>query len=70
MRRGIKITLGAISLVAVVMIGYSVYLYSHVKSAADQMYEPREPIKQVSIVDQRGGGISLWTWRMKNLLML
>ena len=70
MRRGIKITLGAISLVAVVMIGYSVYLYSHVKSAADQMYEPREPIKQVSIVDQRGGEISLWTWRMKNLLML
>lgn len=56
MRRGIKITLGAISLVAVVMIGYSMYLYSHVKSAADQMYEPREPIKQVSIVDQRGGG--------------
>lgn len=56
MKLGIKITLGAISLIVVVVLGYSVYLYLHVKSAADQMYEPREPIKQVSIVDQRGGG--------------
>ncbi|MBR2567143.1 MAG: LCP family protein [Paenibacillus sp.] len=56
MRLGIKITIGAFLFVVVLLLGYFIYLYLHVKSAAEEMYEPREPIKTVSITDQRGGG--------------
>lgn len=56
MRLGIKITVGAVVFMVVLLLGYSVYLYLHVKSAAEEMYEPREPIKTVSITEQRGGG--------------
>ncbi|WJH30910.1 LCP family protein [Paenibacillus sp. CC-CFT742] len=56
MKLGIKISLGIFSFLVVVLIGYAIYLYISLKSAADQMYEPREPIQEVSVVDQRGGG--------------
>lgn len=56
LKLGIKITLAVLIFMIAIVVGYAIYLYLHVKSAADNIYEPREPIKQVSIVDNRGGG--------------
>lgn len=55
LKRGIQISLAILFLMIAIVLGYAVYLYLNVKSAANDIYEPREPVKEVSIVDNRGG---------------
>ncbi|MEY8744164.1 LCP family glycopolymer transferase [Paenibacillus tundrae] len=55
LKRGIQISLAILFLMIAIVLGYAVYLYLNVKSAANHIYEPREPVKEVSIVDNRGG---------------
>ena len=56
LKRGIQISLAIVFLMVAIVLGYAVYLYLNVKSAANDIYEPREPVKEVSIVDNRGDG--------------
>lgn len=57
MKLWLKLTLSALSLVIVGIVGYSAFVYYTVKSTADNIYEPLDPkIKPVNIVtDTRGG---------------
>jgi polyisoprenyl-teichoic acid--peptidoglycan teichoic acid transferase len=55
MKKWIKITTWIVSLFVIVVFGYAIYLYQSVKSTADQIYEPRNPVKPVSVTDSRGG---------------
>ncbi|WP_405131599.1 LCP family protein [Paenibacillus sp. FSL H8-0317] len=55
MKKWIKITTWIVSLFVIVVFGYAIYLYQFVKSTADQIYEPRNPVKPVSVTDSRGG---------------
>ncbi|MDQ0170309.1 LCP family glycopolymer transferase [Paenibacillus tundrae] len=55
LKRGIQISLAILFLMIAIVLGYAVYLYLNVKSTANDIYEPREPVKEVSIVDNRGG---------------
>ena len=50
-----KWTAWIVSLAIIVVFGYAIYLYQSVKSTADQIYEPRNPVQPVSITDARGG---------------
>lgn len=54
MKRWIKITLIVLSLFVVIIVGYGIYLYESVKSTANAIYEPREPVKPVN-KDLKGG---------------
>ncbi|MFE6075314.1 LCP family protein [Paenibacillus sp. NPDC057886] len=55
MKKWMKVTIWIVSLFVVVVFGYAIYLYQSVKSTADQIYEPRNPVKPVSVTDSRGG---------------
>lgn len=55
MKKWLKWTAWIVSLLIIVVFGYAIYLYQSVKSTADQIYEPRNPIQPVSITDARGG---------------
>ncbi|MGC5775705.1 LCP family protein [Paenibacillus pabuli] len=55
MKKWIKITTWIVSLFVIVVFGYAIYLYQSVRSTADQIYEPRNPVKPVSVTDSRGG---------------
>ncbi|QOS77414.1 LCP family protein [Paenibacillus sp. JNUCC31] len=55
MKKWIKITTWIVSLFVIVVFGYAIYLYQSVKSTADQIYEPRNPVKPVSVTESRGG---------------
>ncbi|MFS0857855.1 LCP family protein [Paenibacillus taichungensis] len=55
MKKWMKVTIWIVSFFVVVVFGYAIYLYQSVKSTADQIYEPRNPVKPVSVTDSRGG---------------
>ncbi|MFJ2045756.1 LCP family protein [Paenibacillus taichungensis] len=55
MKKWMKVIIWIVSLFVVVVFGYAIYLYQSVKSTADQIYEPRNPVKPVSVTDSRGG---------------
>lgn len=55
MKKWMKVTIWMVSLFVVVVFGYAIYLYQSVKSTADQIYEPRNPVKPISVTDSRGG---------------
>ncbi|MCZ1263473.1 LCP family protein [Paenibacillus marchantiae] len=55
MKKWMKVTIWIVSLFVVVVFGYAIYLYQSVKSTADQIYEPRNPVRPVSVTDSRGG---------------
>ncbi|MGF6356500.1 LCP family protein required for cell wall assembly [Paenibacillus sp. 4624] len=55
MKKWMKWTAWIVSLLIIVVFGYAIYLYQSVKSTADQIYEPRNPVQPVSITDARGG---------------
>ncbi|MDR9744152.1 LCP family glycopolymer transferase [Paenibacillus taichungensis] len=55
MKKWMKVTIWIVSFFAIVVFGYAIYLYQSVKSTADQIYEPRNPVKPVSVTDSRGG---------------
>ncbi|MFC9707021.1 LCP family protein [Paenibacillus sp. NPDC056933] len=55
MKKWIKITTWIVSLFVIVVFGYAIYLYQSVKSTADQIYEPRNPVKPVSVTESKGG---------------
>lgn len=55
MKKWLKITIWTFSLLILGAAGYSIYLYQSVKSTAEQIYEPRNPVKPVSITDTGGG---------------
>jgi LCP family protein required for cell wall assembly len=50
-----KWTAWLVSLFVIVVFGYAIYLYQSVKSTADQIYEPRNPVQPVAVTDERGG---------------
>ncbi|PWW45229.1 MULTISPECIES: LCP family protein [Paenibacillus] len=56
MKLWLKFTLSALSLLLLGILGYGIFVYYTVKSTANNMYEPLDPVKPVSIVtDVRGG---------------
>lgn len=55
MKKWMKVTIWIVSFFVIVVFGYAIYLYQSVKSTADQIYEPRNPVKPVSVTDSRGG---------------
>lgn len=55
MKKWMKVSIWIVSFFVVVVFGYAIYLYQSVKSTADQIYEPRNPVKPVSVTDSRGG---------------
>ncbi|NEU61374.1 LCP family protein [Paenibacillus sp. ALJ109b] len=55
MKKWMKVTIWIVSFFVVVVFGYAIYLYQSVKSTADQIYQPRIPVKPVSVTDSRGG---------------
>lgn len=55
MKRWIKITLLLLSLFIFITVGYGIYLYQSVKSTANAIYQPREPVKPVTTTDPKGG---------------
>lgn len=55
MKKWLKITIWTFSLLILGTAGYGIYLYQSVKSTAEQIYEPRNPVKPVSITDKDGG---------------
>ncbi|WP_315794833.1 LCP family protein [Paenibacillus sp. BIC5C1] len=56
MKLWLKITLSALSLFLIGILGYGIFVYYTVKSTANDMYEPLDPVKPVNIVtDVRGG---------------
>ncbi|HBU80598.1 MULTISPECIES: LCP family glycopolymer transferase [Paenibacillus] len=55
MKKWMKISIWIVSFFVVVVFGYAIYLYQSVKTTADQIYEPRNPVKPVSVTDSRGG---------------
>ncbi|MBY0203023.1 MULTISPECIES: LCP family glycopolymer transferase [Paenibacillus] len=55
MKKWMKWTAWIASLLIIVVFGYAIYLYQSVKSTADQIYEPRNPVKPVSVTDAKGG---------------
>lgn len=55
MKKWMKWTAWLVSLFVIVVFGYAIYLYQSVKSTADQIYEPRNPVQPVAVTDERGG---------------
>jgi LCP family protein required for cell wall assembly len=55
MKKWMKWIAWMVSLFIIVVFGYAIYLYQSVKSTADQIYEPRNPVQPVSVTDTRGG---------------
>lgn len=55
MKKWMKWTVWIVSLFIIVVFGYAMVLYQSVKSTADQIYEPRNPVKPVSVTDITGG---------------
>lgn len=55
MKKWMKVTIWMVSFFVIVVFGYAIYLYQSVKSTADQIYEPRNPVKPISVTDSRGG---------------
>jgi LCP family protein required for cell wall assembly len=56
MKRWIKITLLSMSIFIFIIFGYGIYLYESVKSTADAIYEPRQPIIPVMTTEEPKGG--------------
>lgn len=57
MKRWIKITLLVLSSLILITVGYGIYLYQSVKSTANAIYEPREPVKPVTTDKSPQGGL-------------
>lgn len=57
MKRWIKITLLVLSSIILITVGYGIYLYQSVKSTANAIYEPREPVKPVTTDKSPQGGL-------------
>ncbi|MGV2883347.1 LCP family glycopolymer transferase [Paenibacillus taichungensis] len=56
MKLWLKLTLSALSLLLLGILGYGIFVYYTVKSTANNMYEPLDSVEPVSIVtDVRGG---------------
>lgn len=56
MKLWLKLTLSALSLLLLGILGYGIFVYYTVKSTANNMYEPLDSVESVSIVtDVRGG---------------
>lgn len=57
MKRWIKMTLLGLSLFIFITVGYGIYLYQSVKSTANSIYEPREPVEHVTTDQDPQGGL-------------
>ncbi|WP_434752504.1 LCP family protein [Paenibacillus amylolyticus] len=55
MKKWMKWTVCIVSIFVIVVFGYAIYLYQSVKSTADQIYEPRNPVQPVLVTDIKGG---------------
>lgn len=51
MRKWLKITLSIVSLFIVLGVGYGVYLYKSIESTTKSIYEPRDPVSAVSLIN-------------------
>ncbi|HEY2493131.1 MAG TPA: LCP family protein [Paenibacillus sp.] len=51
MKLGLKVFIWALSIMIIVVFGYGVYVYQSIKTTANDIYEPREPV-QTLVVNQ------------------
>lgn len=49
MKLGLKISIWVLSIMIIVMFGYGLYVYHSIKTMANDIYEPREPVQTVVV---------------------
>ncbi|MGF7046305.1 LCP family protein required for cell wall assembly [Paenibacillus sp. DS2015] len=56
MKLGLKISIWVLSIVVIVISGYVLYIYQSVKTTANDIYEPREPVQTIVVNQDPQGG--------------